>query len=754
MLPLEHPGRIRVSFDDHRLVANAGLILPATLARHLGLSQLVDRHLDLGRAPGRANAGDKLVTLLASALAGGDCIGGADALRAGGTAQALGCVVKAPSTLGTFLRSFRWGHVRQLDRVSRELLSRAWAAGAGPGDASFTIDLDSTICETYGLTKEGARHHGYTGQRGYHPLLARAWATGAGTGDVLLARLREGRANTAPGAAHFLRETLGRVRYAGAKGQITVRADSGFYTHGVVSTCRRMKVRFSITIRQHQSLRNLIEAIPQDDWTPIPYWMDGAADVAEAEYTPFRSEPGAAPVRLIVRRVKPTPGTQLALFASYSYHAFITGRDGDTLELEADHRRHAEIENAIRDLKYGVGLNHLPSGRFAANAAWLAVQVMAHNLVWYVGMRQTDPTWVEENRGPAWSSHPTLIEPEQLPGPIEPASCKEGPTLMQEVQMEGEPRFVGIDVSKARVDVAVRPTGRRWVMSYDEAGSKELVSQMVDLGPALVLLEATGGLELPLVAALAAAALPVVVVNPRQVRDFARATGTLVKTDALDAAVLAHFADAVRPSVRPLRDAETQVLNSLTARRHQVMTMLVSEKNRLGTAIRAVRPRVEAHIAWLDQELRDLDQELRQSLRRSPVWREKDDLLRTVPGVGEQLSLTLLADLPELGALDRRQIAALVGVAPFNRDSGTLRGRRAVWGGRSRVRGVLYMGTLTATRFNPIISDFYQRLLEAGKTKKVALVACMRKLLTILNAMVKNSSSWRSSRPAEIAQPS
>ena len=176
MLPLEHPGRIRVSFDDHRLVANAGLILPATLARHLGLSQLVDRHLDLGRAPGRANAGDKLVTLLASALAGGDCIGGADALRAGGTAQALGCVVQAPSTLGTFLRSFRWGHVRQLDRVSRELLSRAWAAGAGPGDASFTIDLDSTICETYGLTKEGARHHGYTGQRGYHPLLARAWA--------------------------------------------------------------------------------------------------------------------------------------------------------------------------------------------------------------------------------------------------------------------------------------------------------------------------------------------------------------------------------------------------------------------------------------------------------------------------------------------------------------------------------------------------------------------------------------------------
>ena len=202
----------------------------------------------------------------------------------------------------------------------------------------------------------------------------------AGTGDVLMARLREGRANTARGAAHFLRETVGRVRHAGAKGQLTMRADSGFYTHGVVSVCRRQKVRFSITIRQRVSLRNLIEAIPEADWTPIPYWMEGAADVAEAEYTPFRNESDAAPVRLIVRRVRPTPGSQLALFTTYSYHGFITDRDGDTLELEADHRRHAEIENAIRDLKYGVGLNHLPSGRFAANAAWLAVQVMAHNL--------------------------------------------------------------------------------------------------------------------------------------------------------------------------------------------------------------------------------------------------------------------------------------------------------------------------------------------------------------------------------------
>ena len=268
--------------------------------------------------------------------------------------------------------------------MSRELLSRAWSAGAGPGDGPLTIDLDSTICETYGLAKEGARHHGYTGQRGYHPLLAVA----AGTGDVLMARLREGRANTARGAGHFLRETVGRVRYAGAGGQLTVRADSGFYTHAVVSACRQLDVRFSITIRQHKSLSELIEAIPEQDWTPIPYWTDGAADVAETTYTPFQSEPDAAPVRLIVRRVKPTPGSQLALFVNYSYYGFITDRDGETLELEADHRRHAEIENAIRDLKYGVGLNHLPSGRFAANAAWLAVQslprtrygVMAHNL--------------------------------------------------------------------------------------------------------------------------------------------------------------------------------------------------------------------------------------------------------------------------------------------------------------------------------------------------------------------------------------
>ena len=308
--------------------------------------------------------------------------------------------------------------------------------------------------------------------------------------------------------------------------------------------------------------------------------------------------------------------------------------------------------------------------------------------------------------------------------------------------MEQHGIYVGIDVAKARVDVAIRPGGDRREVSNDQAGIAALVAQMQQLNPAALVLEATGGLELPLVAALAAASLPVVVVNPRQVRDFARATGRLAKTDSLDAAVMAHFAEAVRPPLRPLRDAETQVLSSLVARRQQVMTMLVAERNRLSSATMAVRPSIEAHIAWLKQQLDDLDQGLRQTLRQSPVWREKDDLLRSVPGIGNQISLTLLAYLPELGTLNRRQIAALVGVAPFNRDSGTLRGKRTVWGGRARVRTALYMGALVASRFNPVIRDFYQRLLSAGKPKKLALTACMRKLLIILNSMLKYGSSW------------
>ena len=298
--------RVGTAFDDDRLVPDAGLILPATLAHHLGLGALVDEHLDLGAKPGRANTGDKVLSLVMSALAGGDHIDHANALRAGDTGRVLGFRVKAASTLGTFLRSFRWGHVRQLDRISRELLRRAWSAGAGPGDGPLTIDLDSTICETYGLQKQGALHHGYTGARGYHPLLAVA----AGTGDVLMARLREGRANSGRSAGHFLRETVSRVRYAGATGQLTMRADSGFYSHSVVAMCRKLQVRYSVTVRQHTGLRALIEAIPADVWTPIPYWIDGGADVAEISYTPFADRKDAQPVRLIVRRVRPNPGSQ------------------------------------------------------------------------------------------------------------------------------------------------------------------------------------------------------------------------------------------------------------------------------------------------------------------------------------------------------------------------------------------------------------------------------------------------------------
>ena len=242
--------------------------------------------------------------------------------------------------------------------------------------------------------------------------------------------------------------------------------------------------------------------------------------------------------------------------------------------------------------------------------------------------------------------------------------------------MEQEAIYVGIDVAKDRVDVALRPSGDVWGVAYGESGVSGLVSRLQALKPSAVVLEATGGLEIPLAAALAAASLPVAVVNPRQGRDFAKATGRLAKTDALDARVLAHFAEAVRPPVRPLPDADTQELHSLTTRRNQVVTMLVAEKNRLGRASRAVGPRIQSHIEWLEQELADLDDDLQKTLRRSPVWREKDNLLRSVPGVGEQLSLTLLAHLPELGAPDRKQIAALVGVAPMNRDSGIMRGRR------------------------------------------------------------------------------
>jgi DDE family transposase len=366
--------RLDVTFDDERLIANAGLVLPATLAQHLGLRDLIDAYVDLGEAAGHANVGNKAMTLVHSALAGGDSIDDADVLRSGDTQAVLGHTVLAPSTLGTFLRSFSFGHARQLDKVSGELLARAWAAGAGPGAGALTIDVDSSVHETYGLAKQGGVQFTYNHVRGYHPL----YAVVAGTGDVVHSRMRGGNAHAGRGAASFVTEAFARARAAGATGPIVLRADSAFYNRKVTQSCARADVRYSITVKLHKGgVHKAIAAVPEEDWAPIPYFLDGA-DVAETTYLPFGGTSGEC--RLIVRRVRPTPGSQLALFTEFSYHGFITDRDGDMLSLEADHRRHAEVENAIRDLKYGVGLNHFPSGRFGANAAWLALNVIAHNL--------------------------------------------------------------------------------------------------------------------------------------------------------------------------------------------------------------------------------------------------------------------------------------------------------------------------------------------------------------------------------------
>lgn len=302
--------------------------------------------------------------------------------------------------------------------------------------------------------------------------------------------------------------------------------------------------------------------------------------------------------------------------------------------------------------------------------------------------------------------------------------------------------FVGIDVAKDKLDIAVLPSAAPWVTPQSEEGLRTLAERLVGLGPELVVLEATGGYELPVAAALATAGVPVAVVNPRQVRAFARGIGQLAKTDALDAQVLARFAEVVRPTPRPLPEAQAQELSALLARRGQVLGMLVAERQRLGTALLTVRPHLQRHIRFLEAELSDLDRQMRAAVPASPLWRAQEDLLRSAPGIGPTTALALLAEVPELGPPNRKQIAALVGVAPFPCDSGTLRGRRLVWGGRARVRSALYMATLVATKHNPVLRAFYQRLCAAGKPKKVALVACMRKLLTILNAMLRHHSPW------------
>ncbi len=307
--------------------------------------------------------------------------------------------------------------------------------------------------------------------------------------------------------------------------------------------------------------------------------------------------------------------------------------------------------------------------------------------------------------------------------------------------MKSLPVLAGIDVSKDRLDLALRPGAPRTV-PYNDAGIQLLVKHLQAVAPGVIVLEATGGLELPLVAALAAAELPVVIANPRQIRDFAKAAGQLAKTDQLDARVLAHFAEVMRPVPRPLPDEQAQQLGALLARRRQLIEMLVAERNRLSRTRPTLRKRLQAHIAWLEREVAQMDTDLARMIQTSAVWREKDTLLRSAPGIGPVLSLTLLAELPELGTLTRQQIAALAGVAPLNRDSGTLRGKRTVWGGRAHVRAVLYMGALVATRCNPVIQAFYHRLCAAGKAKKVALTACMRKLLIMLNAMLKHRTAW------------
>lgn len=312
-----------------------------------------------------------------------------------------------------------------------------------------------------------------------------------------------------------------------------------------------------------------------------------------------------------------------------------------------------------------------------------------------------------------------------------------------------EPVYVGMDVSKATIDVCVSD-GDTWQVANDDLSMDELRARIASLRPALVVLEATGGYELRAAGALAAGQVPVAVVNPRQVRSYARSVGQLAKTDRIDARILARFAAAVRPEPRPLPDAETRELEALITRRRQLVAMVTAEQTRLEMAAPITRKQIKAHIGWLRRQLAKVDADIDGMVRRSPLWRAKDDLLQSVPGIGDTTSRTLLALLPELGTLDRKQIAALVGLAPFNRDSGTLRGRRRVWGGRARVRTALYMAALVGTRRNPTLKAFYTRLRASGKPAKVALVACMRKLLIIVNAMVRDGRAWDAAYAAAV----
>ena len=379
---------METTFDEDNLVPNAGLVAPAALAQKLGIAELIDDRVRLPTdAVGRAFPGAKAMTVIGAMLAGGNCIDDVAVLRSGAAAE-LFDDTRAPSTIGTWLRGFIWATVRMLDAVSRQVLARAWQAGLGPDrDADLTIDFDSTICRVFGTAKQGAKF-GYTHVRGYHPLLA----TLAQTGEVLSCRMRGGNAGAARGAGTFVRETIRRVRDAGATGALTVRADSAFYSRAFIGACRAHDVRFSVTVKTKiKAIRRAIDAIPEDAWQPIPYWIDGGADVAETTYTAFKGTRDKVTLRLVVRRVRPTPGSQLAMDVVFDYHAILTDRDDELLELEADHRVHAVVELAIRELKAG-GLAHVPSGNFMANAAWLGLAVLAHNL----------GRWTLKAAGPRW----------------------------------------------------------------------------------------------------------------------------------------------------------------------------------------------------------------------------------------------------------------------------------------------------------------------------------------------------------------
>lgn len=309
--------------------------------------------------------------------------------------------------------------------------------------------------------------------------------------------------------------------------------------------------------------------------------------------------------------------------------------------------------------------------------------------------------------------------------------------------MSEKEQFIGIDVSKDRLDLAVRPTGETRSFQNNDEGISEMMAFLKGFNPARIIVEATGKLEFPVVRALYVKQMPVVVINPKHARDFAKATGTLAKTDKIDAHVLARFGETLKPEIRPLKSEETESLEDLVTRRRQLVEMLTAEKNRLHTARGWARRDIKGSIESLEKRLQKINKELDDTIKQSPLWREKNKILKSIPGVGSVLTMTLLSELPELGTLNRRQIASLVGVAPLNRDSGLFRGKRSIWGGRRTVRAALYMSALSATRFNPVIKSFYQRLCNAGKKNKVAIVACMRKLLVILNTMIKNNVSWQ-----------